>query len=102
REFIEELITPGHLDLKDFMHVKFTFINKHWEGILKSPVYAGDEFRYAEIYEIRPETDVQKKALANLSQAKDEIIFVTPDEIRNGRTQDGVAILPHTFKILPK
>jgi hypothetical protein len=31
----------------------------------------------------------------------DQIIFATPDEIRSGSV-NGQAILPHTFKILPR
>ena len=84
-----------------FRHVKYVFVCKHTEGVLKSPAYPIDEFRYAEIYELRPETDAQKQAIANLI-THEEIVFATPDEIRKQATNNGSTILPHTFKILPK
>mgnify|MGYP000891246937 CR=1 FL=1 len=102
REFYEELIEPGLLPAEHFRHVKYVFVSKHTEGILPSPVYPIDEYRYAEIYELRPETDAQKTAIANLVTKHDDIIFASPDEIRNGSTIKGENILPHSFKILPK
>jgi len=102
REFYEELIEPGLLPSEPFRHVKYVFIGKHTEGILPSPVFPIDEFRYAEIYELRPETDAQKIAIANLLNKQGEIIFVSPDEIRKGSSINGETILPHTFKILPR
>lgn len=102
REFYEELIEPGLLPSEPFRHVKYVFIGKHTEGILPSPVFPIDEFRYAEIYELRPETDAQKTAIANLLNKQGEIIFASPDEIRKGSSINGETILPHTFKILPR
>lgn len=102
REFFEELIEPGLLPSETFRYVKYVFIGKHTEGILPSPVFPIDEFRYVEIYELRPETDAQKTAIANLLNRQGEIIFASPDEIRKGSTISGETILPHTFKILPK
>lgn len=102
REFYEELIESGFLPASEFTHIKYVYIGKHTEGILPSPVFAIDEFRYAEIYELRPETDGQKKAIANLTNYPEQILFVSPDEIRKGASNSGQTILPHTFKILPK
>lgn len=101
REFYEELIAPGFLPYEIFKHLKYVFIGKHIEGILKSPVYPQDEVRYADIYELRTETDNQKMALANLINQPD-IIFVTPEEIYKRASKSGNVILPHSFKILPK
>jgi hypothetical protein len=101
REFYEEMIEPGLLPIDAFKHIKYVFIRKHEEGIVKSSVFPVDEFRYAEIYELRPETDEQKRAIHALINVGDSILFATPDEIRNG-SSNGKAILPHTFKILPK
>ncbi|HRY34035.1 MAG TPA: hypothetical protein P5531_13795 [Bacteroidales bacterium] len=102
REFYEELIEPGLLPSEFFKHVKYVFIGKHTEGVIPSPAFPIDEFRYAEIYELRPETDNQKEAIARLIDKKGAIIFASPDEIRKGRTHTGEPILPHSFKILPK
>ncbi|MDX3917221.1 hypothetical protein H8S90_01030 [Olivibacter sp. SDN3] len=102
REFYEELIEPGLLPSEPFKHVKYAFIGNHKEGVIPSPVFPIDEFRYAEIYELRLETDAQKKAIANLLNNEGEIIFASPDEIRRGATEKGEIILPHTFKILPR
>lgn len=102
REFHEELIAPGILPAESFKHIKYVFVGKHMEGILPSPAFPIDEFRYAEIYELRPETDAQKLAIANLLSQQGEVTFASPDEIRKGSTNHGEAILPHTFKILPK
>lgn len=101
REFYEELVEPGLLPTSVFKHVKYVFIGKHTEGILPSPVFPIDEFRYAEIYELRPETDAQRQALAELINSED-IIFATPEEVRKGASNKGQTILPHTFKILPR
>lgn len=101
REFYEELIEPGFLPAEAFRHIKYAYIGKHEEGILPSPVFPTDEYRYAEIYELRPETDAQRNAIAALKQRSDEILFATPEEIRKG-SRNGKVILPHTFKILPR
>lgn len=102
REFYEELVEPGLLPEEHFKHIKYVFIGKHEEGIIKSPVFSIDEFRYAEIYELKPENDYQRKAIADLIRYKKDIVFAKPEEIRRGSTDDGKQILPHTFKILPK
>ncbi|MEO8403287.1 MAG: hypothetical protein ABI480_01775 [Chitinophagaceae bacterium] len=102
REFFEEMIVPGHVNEKKFRHIKYIFIRKHEEYVSPSPVYKVDEFRYADIYELRLETDEQKKEIRDLVGKSDEIIFATADEIRKGMTNSGQIILPHTFKILPK
>jgi hypothetical protein len=101
REFNEELIIPGFLPYEYFKDFKYVFICKHTEGVLKKTVFPIDEFRYAEIYELRPENDLQKKSIIDLMKV-DDIIFASPDEIRKGLTERGEPILPHTFKILPK
>lgn len=100
REFYEELVEPGILSSDLFKHVKYVFVGKHCEGILPASVFPIDEFRYAEIYELRPDSETQKKAIADMKNS-DQIIFATPDEIRSGSV-NGLSILPHTFKILPQ
>lgn len=101
REFYEELIAPGHLPEELFRHIKYTYVGKHIEGVLKSPVFPVDEVRYAEIFELRMENDAQRQAIIDLSQRGDELLFATPVEINN-RAANGNVILPHTFKILPQ
>ncbi|MCK9220677.1 MAG: hypothetical protein M0P47_11590 [Bacteroidales bacterium] len=101
REFYEELVEPGFLSKNVFKHIKYIFIGKHLEGVLKSPVYPIDELRYAEIFELRTEDDAQKKEIMNLLKFQDEILFATPDEIRKKASHDGKVILSHSFKILP-
>ncbi len=102
REFCEELINPGFLSKEVFKHIKYVFIGKHIEGILKSPVYPQDELRYADIYELRTENDAQKQAIIDLKNRGDEILFATPDEINKRASDNGSVILPHSFKILPR
>ncbi len=102
REFCEELLEPGLLPKDAFKHIKYVFIGKHIEGVLKSPVYPDDELRYADIFEFRPENDIQKKAISDLQNHKTEILFATPEEIKKRASNKGDVILPHTFKILPK
>ena len=102
REFFEELVQPGLLPENLFRHFKYVFVCKHIEGVLPSPVFSGDELRYAEVFELRLETDAQKKAIHELRNKGDEILFATPDEIRKGASNNGHVIRPHTFKILPK
>jgi hypothetical protein len=102
REFHEELVEPGYIPKEAFKHIKYVFIAKHIEGVLKSDVYPTDELRYAEIFELRPENDTQKIAIRDLQNNNTEILFATPDEIRKRVSNNGDVILPHTFKILPK
>ncbi|MBK1439973.1 hypothetical protein JHJ32_08255 [Parapedobacter sp. ISTM3] len=102
REFREELIDANLLPEGIFRHIKYVFIGKHVEGVLKSPIYPTDELRYADIYELRTENDAQKHAILDLINRNESIYFATPDEIRNGSTVRGERILPHTFKILPR
>lgn len=101
REFYEELVKPGLLSEENFRHVKYAYIGNHKEIESPSPVFPIDEFRYADIFELRPDTDAQRNAIEALEN-KEDIIFATPDEIRKGSTEDGKTILPHTFKILPQ
>lgn len=102
REFCEELITTGFLSSEVFKHIKYVFVGKHIEGVLKSPVYPQDEVRYADIFELRPENDAQKQAIINLKNRTDEILFATPEEITKKASNNGNVILPHSFKILPR
>lgn len=102
REFYEELVEPRLLPIEHFKHFKYVFIGKHIEGVLKSPIYPEDEVRYADIFELRPENDDQKKAILELKNKDDEILFATPDEIVKRVSNNGKVILSHTFKILPK
>ena len=101
REFYEELVEPGLLPIELFKHVKYVYIGSHKELVPPSPGFPIDQFRYAEIYELRPDSDEQKEAIENLIY-ENEITFATPDEIRSGSNSDGLTILPHTFKILPR
>lgn len=101
REFFEELIEPGLLPAEHFRHIKYAFICEHQEGILRNNDYPIDQFRHADIFELRLETDAQKQAIKALA-SHPEIAFVTADEIKKGSTLNGTRILPHTFKILPK
>lgn len=103
REFYEELIEPGYLPEPAFRHFKYTYVTKHEEFEIPSKHLDIDEFRYADIFRLRLETDEQRQAIKALTtRPGDEIIFATAEEIRNGRTQNGKVILPHSFKILPK
>ncbi|TDD78546.1 SMODS-associated NUDIX domain-containing protein [Flavobacterium caseinilyticum] len=101
REFYEELIEPGFLPEKLFKHIKYAYVGKHEEGVLRTEDYPIEQFRYADIFELRLETDAQKEAIKSLVN-NDNIAFVTAEEIRKGHTNGGIRILPHTFKILPK
>lgn len=101
REFFEELIEPGLLPTEHFTHIKYSYIGEHQEGILRTDDYSIDQFRHADVFELRLETDAQKKAIKELI-ANENIAFVTAEEIKKGATNSGIRILPHTFKILPK
>jgi hypothetical protein len=101
REFDEELVVPGLLPEEAFRHFKYNYVGKHQEFDRNSPLGI-DEFRYADIFELRVETDAQRKAIQALEANSDEVIFASAEEINKGRTNNGKVILPHTFKILPK
>ncbi|GGB64318.1 hypothetical protein GCM10007424_00230 [Flavobacterium suaedae] len=101
REFCEELIQPGILPMKLFPHIKYSYVGKHQEGILRTDDYPVDQFRHADIFELRIESEAQKQAILDLAK-HEEIIFATAEEIKKGTASNGIRILPHTFKILPK
>lgn len=101
REFYEELIASDLLPKEVFKHIKYVFIGKHIEGVLKSPVYPQDELRYADIFELRTENDAQKQAIVDLKNRTEEILLATPFEINKRTSTSGSVILPHSFKILP-
>lgn len=101
REFCEELVESGLVPADAFKHIKYAYIGKHQEGILCNEDYPIDQFRHADIFELRLENDAQKNAISALKN-NPNIAFVTPEEISKGATNDGIRILPHTFKILPK
>lgn len=101
REFKEELVKPGFLSAESFEDIDYAYVDNNIEGVLKSPVYNVDEVRYADIVDLKLRGDSQKQELIELENKTDEIIFVTPDEIHRGKTDGGVPILPHSFKILP-
>lgn len=101
REFFEELIEPGYLPAEHFKHIKYAFLFDHQEGILRNEDYPIDQFRHADIFELRIETDAQRQAIKALAN-NHNIAFVTAEEIKKGATASGVRILPHTFKILPR
>jgi len=103
REFYEELIEPNYLSQSIFKYIKYIYVGKNIEGVIKSPVYPIDELRYADIFEFRVENDAQKREIINLaSEYPDIFLFATPEEIMRGYSLDGKTILPHTLKILPK
>lgn len=101
REFFEELIEPGLLPASAFTHIKYAYVGCHQEGILRNQDYPIDQFRHADIFELRLENDAQRNAIKAL-EANPNIAFVTAEEIQKGATKDGIRILPHTFKILPR
>ncbi len=100
REFYEELIDSNLIPFSFFQYIQYSLIKKTEELVIPSPAYPVDEFRYAEIYELKFENDFQKQAFVDLDKT-DAVVFVTPDEIRKGSTDKGLAILPHSIKILP-
>jgi len=100
REFYEELIEPGYLELEHFKHIRYSFVRKVEEYVSPSPAYPVDEYRYADIYEFKFDTDIQKQAFLALKNNV-EFQYVSPDQIRNHATSGGDTILPHSYKILP-
>ena len=61
-----ELIEPGILPENLFKHIKYTYVGKYEEGVLKTDDYPIEQFRYADIFELRLETDAQKEAIKSL------------------------------------
>ena len=43
REFCEELVEPGILPAEIFRHIKYAYVGKHQEGILKNEDYIKSE-----------------------------------------------------------
>lgn len=104
REFYEELINDEELlNRADFPYIQYNYIKQDYEGIKPPDFFNIDEFLYADIILLKPENQRQHEELRRLftnRYQQDKYIFATPDEIRQGHTADGRAILPHAKKIL--
>lgn len=102
REFYEELICDNLVDARTFPFIQYSFVKRKEELVIPSPAYPSiDEYRYADIYELKYTTAQQYEAIKNLSTRTDEaVIIATPAEIRKGITSNGKIILPHSKKIL--
>ncbi|WP_431217388.1 hypothetical protein ACQ86N_12995 [Puia sp. P3] len=82
REFNEELIVPGLLPEAAFRHLTYVFLGKHEELEIPSKALPIDEFRYADIFELRLETKEQEEAIRALAEKSDEVLFASSEEIK--------------------
>jgi SMODS-associated NUDIX domain len=100
REFYEELVEPGLLPKEMFKYIHADLVGQHFERIHWDRFFKIDTFRYADIYVpkfITPDQEAAVKALAGVES--NEYIWVTEEEIGQGRTPDGKLIAEHTHKI---
>ncbi|MDO9628257.1 MAG: hypothetical protein Q7I99_00030 [Acholeplasmataceae bacterium] len=100
REFYEELIIDRIIDSRKFPYIQFNLCHSNYSNIKKSSFFPTDEFLYADIYELKWDSDDQEAEFKRLAYSKsDDYIFATRDEIMNGFTAQGKKILPHSKKL---
>ncbi|OIN57614.1 SMODS-associated NUDIX domain-containing protein [Arsenicibacter rosenii] len=103
REFYEELIADNLLNREVFPYIQYTYCRSDYEGINAPDFFSYEEFLYADIYQLKPDGERQKREIRKLfdeQHQNESYIFATPEEIRKGRTDNGKIILPQARKII--
>jgi len=88
------------LIVENFLTSNSIYVHSNYSNIKKSSFFPTDEFLYADIYELKWDSDDQEAEFKRLAYSKsDDYIFATRDEIMNGFTAQGKKILPHSKKL---
>lgn len=100
REFYEELVVTGILPAADFGYIHYELIGQHFDPIHYDKHFKIDTFKYADIYTPKYVNHKQLEEMKKLQQVQhSEYIWVTQEEINNGKSKEGQMIAEHTHKI---
>lgn len=100
REFYEELVLTGILPASDFGYIHYELIGQHFDRIHFDNHFKIDTFKYADIYNPKYVNNKQREEMKKLQQAEHtDYIWVTEDEIKNGKSKTGQLIADHSYKI---
>ncbi len=100
REFYEELVATGILPTDKFGFIYYEIVGQHFEPLHYDEFFKIDTFKYADIYSPRFTNSDQLKELEKLQDVQHpNYLWVTQEEIKNGKTRQGKIIADHTHKI---
>jgi hypothetical protein len=100
REFYEELISTGILPKKEFGYIHYELVGQHFEQIHRDKFFNVDTFKYADIFIpkfISHQQIEEVKKLLSINST--EYIWVTQQEIKQGKSNGNHLIAEHTQKI---
>jgi hypothetical protein len=100
REFYEELIATGILSAKEFGYIHYELVGQHFEPIHRDAFFNVDTFKYVDIFIPKFVTPRQIEEVRRLLSIKsDEYIWVTQQEIKQGKSNGNHLIAEQTKKI---
>jgi hypothetical protein len=100
REFYEELIATGILPAGEFGYIHYELVGQQFEPIHRDDFFNVDTFKYADIFIPKFVTHQQKEEVKKLLIINSiEYIWVTQQEIKQGKSNDNHLIAEHTKKI---
>lgn len=90
REFIEELIEPGYLNIEELKTIQFEYLKRINSGIHYSPHFKCNEILIFDIYDV---LNLSSDAIEKLKKINNnKLLFVTADEIEKQCVQlDGIS-----------
>ena len=89
REFIEELIAPGYLNIEELHNVQFEYLKRVNSGIHYTPHFRCNEILIFDIYDV---INLSSNAIENLKTNNNKLLFVTADDIEKQCVQlDGIS-----------
>ena len=100
REFYEELVVSGILPSKEFGYVHYSLVGQHFEPIHHDKFFNIDTFKYTDIFIPKFVNSKQIEEMKKLLAIKNtNFIWVTQQEIKQGKSVDNQLIAEHTIKI---
>ena len=100
REFFEELVVTGILPAKEFGYIHYELVGQQFEPIHRDKFFNVDTFKYVDIFIPKFVTHQQKEEIKKLLIInRNEYIWVTQQEIKQGKSNGNHLIAEHTKKI---
>ncbi|MES2479067.1 MAG: hypothetical protein V4561_08265 [Bacteroidota bacterium] len=100
REFYEELVASGILPAKEFGYIHYELVGQQFEPIHRDSFFNVDTFKYADIFIPKFVTNKQKEEIKKLQTINStEYIWVTQQEIKQGKSNGNHLIAEHSKKI---
>lgn len=100
REFYEELVDTGILPAQEFGYIHYQLVGQQFEPIHRDNFFNVDTFKYADIFIPKFVTYQQNEEIKKLLTVNStEYIWVTQQEIKQGKSNGNHLIAEHTKKI---